>query len=121
MKRQRIQIDGDATWRYNRASNSFSRLSHGTTVYNATRESGEEYTGQELREIPLLSSRLRLASLLGHHWPGTRRYRVNRLAFKLQRALKYLLFNIRHGLTKRLDWYGERLNALQTNETLGDL
>ena len=87
-----------------------------------TEEEEVEYAGHhEVREIPLLSAQRHLARLVGNHWPGIRSYRVNRLAFKLQRALKYLLFNIRHGLTKRLDWYGERLNALQTNETLGDL
>ena len=120
MKRQRIGIDQPG------------RLARGT-LHNASyleqwdesrQENVVEYAGNPwrgIRRIPLIKAQKRLARLLGNHWPGTRSYRVNRLAFKLQRALKYLLFNIRHGLTKRLDWYGERLNALQTNETLGDL
>ena len=77
-----------------------------------TEEEEVEYAGHhEVREImPLYWHRAgrHLASLMGRHWPGTRSYRRNRLAFKLQRALRYIMFNIRWGLTRRLDWYGVR-------------
>ena len=116
MKRQRIEINkGGNTFINREVTQEWNPY---TGVYETVHNYGygfEDYRERHHRHQD------RLVNLLNLHWPGMRRYRVNRLAFKLQRALKYLLFNIRHGLTKRLDWYGERLNALQTNETLGDL
>ena len=108
MKRHRIQMkDGDI----------------GVTVHNATTLDQWAY-GFSSRSQPVYvpepddlddrilvprdiwSRQRRLGRLVSRHWPGIRRFRVNRLAFKLQEALKYLMFNIRWGLTRRLDWYG---------------
>ena len=68
-------------------------------IYKETEPSG-------LRWIEYTTEQRDLAFQISQHWPGIRRFRVNRLAFKLQEALKYLMFNIRWGLTRRLDWYG---------------
>ena len=101
MKRQRIEINEGGNTYINR--NVTQQWNPYAGVYETVHNYG--YGFEDYRER--------------HHRHQNRL--VNRLAFKLQRALRYLLFNIRYGLTKRLDWYGERLNALQTNETLGDL